>query len=157
MKTSNDGANPAMAFATHAPASEKRISLRRPQPVGERDHHERHQHSNSGDGEGQPERLVGLVERVGDCVTVLGEQSATEVGDEGDERQRRQARGLLGRERNRRHDRPSARGRRGIAARDAGAHAGGEMFELGTGAEAGLEPDEPTEEGHRVVPVRLEV
>ena len=119
VKTSNDGASPAIKFAMHAPASEKQDELAAPEPVGERDHHERHQHADSRDREREAERFVGLVERVGDRVTVLRQETATEVGDERDERQRGQARGLLGRERNRRHDRPPARRRRWIAALDA--------------------------------------
>ena len=106
----------------------------------------------------KPSASSDLVERVGDRVTVLGEQRPAEVGDERDERQRRRVRaacsvvngtgGTIGQRR--------GGGDGGAVAVDPGAHAGGEVGERRRAASIAWKPDEPAEERDVVVAVCLE-
>ena len=117
-----------------------------PQPVGERDRDQRHQHAGPRDREGRPERLVGPVEGTGDRVAVLREQGTAEVGEEGDRGQRAEPGRLLGGERHRRDDREQLERTRGRTVGRRGPKPGGGVGERAARAEPRLDAEEPGEE-----------
>ena len=98
-------------------------------PVGERDGDQRHQHAGPGDGEGDPQRLVGPVEGAGHRVAVLGEQRTREVGDQRHRGERAEAARLLGRERHRRDDGQRLERGRSLGAGGGGGEPGGGVGE----------------------------
>ncbi len=119
------------------------------EPVGQCDRHDRDEHADARDREGDAERAVGAVECVDDGVAVLGEQRAAEVGDGPDRGDRGEARRLLRREGHRRDDRRDAPGRRRRPLVEPSADDVGRMLERGLGRQPRLPVDEPTEERHR--------
>ena len=156
VNTSNDGANPEMAFATHAPASENRISLRRPR---------RSASAITTSDTNTPIRATASARPSASsfwwkvsvtaspfCVRSPPQKLATSATNASAARRAacsvvNGTGGTIGQRRG---------GGGGSCPSTRARDAGGQMLERAPGREPGLKAHEPAEERHRVVPLGLE-